>query len=843
MRCCSRCQGAHHPGTHLQEITACAQAQTLRPRYRAGVIASGYPTHWEADVVLRDGRPCHLRPIKPEDGPALREFHSRLSARTVYYRFFSAYPRLTDRDVARFTEVDHVDRVALVATMASDIIGVARYDRLDPHEAEVAFVIQDEHQGRGLGSVMLEHLAAAARERGVIRFIAEVLPENTRMLHVFEQAGYLPDRDYRDGSIRLEFRIEPTARSLSVARDREHRAEARSIHIMMNPRTVAVIGAGRRPGSIGRELLRHLRDGFAGHIAVVHPKAKSVLGVPADSSISAFAPVDLVVLAIPATEVESVIDACATAGVHGLLIVTGGYAETGQEGRQRQRDMVRRAREHGMRVIGPNCFGVINTDPAVRLNASLADMPRAGSVGLFLHSGALAHPILAAVARRDLGISSFVSAGNRADVSGNDLMQFWLDDERTKIVLLYLESLGNPRKFTRIARALSSVKPVIAVRPSRSTQSRPLGHVIKDSHLPEQAIDSLFVQAGIIRTETVDEMLDVAVVLSMDNPPQGVRVAIISSSHALYTLASDALSSAGLVDATSGRVMPDTASPEDIGIALRMCLDAGGIDAVLVVHLPVVVADTHPVEAVLEEVARDACVPVLAVLLHHAQDRGPATHRNGVCYFPSLDHGIRAVGRAAGHALWRGRLAVAALEPEIRRQHDEARALALSILEGHSGAERVDCSRDEAVALLSFYGITVHSARLASKVRKSGAVPVTIAAVDDELFGPVVSFGIAGAVPELMGDRAYRIPPLSMSDCVEMVRQPAASVLLTVDDVDTTAVEDLLRKIGLIMVEVPEIDTLVLGEVMLREGGVVVADVRLALHRPASPGDIRRLND
>jgi acyl-CoA synthetase (NDP forming)/RimJ/RimL family protein N-acetyltransferase len=808
------------------------------------VTTSAYPVHWEADVVLRDGRPCHLRPITPDDGTRLRHFHSTLSARTVYYRFFSAYPRLTDRDVTRFTEVDHVNRVALVATMANDIIGVARYDRLNPHEAEVAFVVQDEHQGRGLGSVMLEHLAAAARERGIVRFIAEVLPENTRMLHVFEQAGYLPERDYRDGSIRLAFRIEPTARSLAVARDREHRAEARSIKLMMNPRAIAVIGASRRSGSIGQELLRNIRDGqFAGDLAVVHPYAERILDIRTTSSMEALSQVDLAVLAVPASEVERVIDQCAQAGAHGLVIITGGYAETGEEGRRLQQDMVHRAREQGMRVVGPNCFGIINTDPAVRLNASLSSMPRTGEVGLFLHSGALAHPILAAIQRRGLGISSFVSAGNRADVSGNDLMQFWLDDDRTKIVLLYLESLGNPRKFTRVGRALSSVKPVIAVRSGRTTQARPLGHVIKNSDLPDQAIDSLFIQAGIIRTDTVDEMLDVAALLSMDTPPRGSRVAIISSSVALHALAADLVRTAGLVEVEPGLVLGDNSTPQDLVDAVQS-ITTGDVDAVLVVHLPVLVVDTEPCEEALEVIADRLQTPVIAVLLHRAQIRAPAAHSGGVCYFPNIDDGIRAMSRAVDHTQWRNRLAATALEPQGQRtQPDEARALALSILAGGAEGARQVCSHDEAVALLSFYGITVHSQRLANKVKKAGSVPVTIGAVEDELFGPVVWFGIAGAVPELMGDRSYRIPPLNMSDCREMVRQPAASPLLIAGGVDTGPVEDLLYQVGLLMADVPEIDNLRLGEVLLREGGVVVADVQLALRYPGSSGDVRRLND
>ena len=383
-------------------------------------------------MVLRDGRPCHVRPIRPDDAPRLVEFHSRLSAETIYFRFFAPYPELSDRDVKRFVNVDYTDRVALVATEGGELIAVARFDKLNPRDAEVAFVVRDDHQSRGLGAVLLEHLAAAAWEIGLRRFVAEVLPNNRKMLGTFREAGYVVSQRMEDGVFHLTFDLEPTDKVMDVRAAREHRSEARSVERLLNPVGVAVIGASRTPGRIGHELLRHLRDyGSQGPLYAIHPEADSILGVPAYRHITDIPqPVDLAVVAVPADSVLPVVAECAAAGVSGLVVVSSGFADTAtDEGRARQRQLVRTARESGMRVVGPNCLGIINTDPRVSLNASLSPLvPGRGRVGLFCQSGALGVTVLETVARRGLGLSSFVSAGNRADVSANDLLQYWESD-------------------------------------------------------------------------------------------------------------------------------------------------------------------------------------------------------------------------------------------------------------------------------------------------------------------------------------------------------------------------------------------------------------------------------
>ncbi len=439
------------------------------------------PPHWEADVVVADGGTVHLRPILPSDADALVEFHSHLSARTRYLRYFSAYPRIPDRDLKRFTNVDHHYRVALVAELGGEIIAVGRYEGTpDTDEAEVAFVVADAHQGRGIGSVLLEHLAAAARECGIRRFHAIVLAENTAMIRVFHDAGYETARHMEHGEVTLEFAVDETALTEAVMHEREQRAEARSIRRLLFPTSVAVVGASNDAGKIGNAVFGNLlRMGFHGPLYPINPDARHVGGVRAYPSVLDVPDdVDLVVIAVPAASVPGVVEHCAARGVRGLVVISGGFGERGDDlersrGFEAQRELVLEARSQGMRVVGPNCLGVVNTDAKVRLNASLAPLPPlSGRAGFFCQSGALGVAVLGEAARRDLGISTFVSAGNRADVSGNDLLQYWETDDATDVVLMYLESFGNPRKFARLARRLGRTKPIVAVKSGRSVAGK-----------------------------------------------------------------------------------------------------------------------------------------------------------------------------------------------------------------------------------------------------------------------------------------------------------------------------------------------------------------------------------
>ncbi|HET6478824.1 MAG TPA: GNAT family N-acetyltransferase, partial [Actinoplanes sp.] len=322
-----------------------------------------------ADVLLSDGTAVRLRQIQPSDAPAIVEFHSRMSDRTRYLRYFSPYPRIPERDLERFVNVDHHDREAFVTVSGPRIMAVGRYERLGPDslEAEVAFVVEDAHQGRGIGSVLLEHLAEAARANGLTRFVAEVLPENAGMLRVFSDFGYQVQRKYADGVVHLSFPIATTEKSREVQESREHLTESRSIARLLSPRAVAVYGASASGQGIGAALLGHLRDGgFTGTVVPVHRGAERVAGLRAyRSATEAGVPIDLALVAVPPEGVAAALADAAASGASGLVVISAGFAEAGAAGAAAQRALIEGAHAAGLRVVGPNSMGVANTDPGL----------------------------------------------------------------------------------------------------------------------------------------------------------------------------------------------------------------------------------------------------------------------------------------------------------------------------------------------------------------------------------------------------------------------------------------------------------------------------------------------
>jgi acyl-CoA synthetase (NDP forming)/RimJ/RimL family protein N-acetyltransferase len=699
-----------------------------------------YPVHWEADVVLRDGATAHIRPIRPDDADRLVAFYAEVSDESKYYRFFAPYPRLSDRDVRRFTHHDYVDRVGLAATVGGEFIATVRYDRIDAGggpgtgedaQAEVAFLVQDAHQGRGVASALLEHIAAVARERGIRRFVAEVLPANRRMVKVFTDAGYTQRRTFEEGVVRLEFDIEPTDASVEVMRARELRAEARSVRRLLGPGSVAVVGVGRRPGGAGRTILGNLlRAGFTGRVHAVNRAfgaghgTLEPEGVPAYRSVADIPePVDLAVIAVPAGRALEAVAECGAHGVQGVVVVAAGYAETGQEGRDRQRELVRRVRTAGMRLIGPNAFGIANAAPGTALNATLAPrIPRPGSVGLFTQSGAIGIALLAGLDRRGIGLSSFVSVGNRADVSGNDLLQYWHEDPATGVVLMYLESFGNPRKFTRLARRTARAKPVVVVKGGRHTGGVPPGHHVPGlhPHIPDATVDALFRQAGVIRVDNVTELLDVGLLLDTQPLPTGDRVAITGNSESLGVLAHDACLASGLRPGPPDD-LTTAAGPADFRAAVAAALADEGTDAVLVTVIPPVGADgarepwdTAALARALHEAAEGAAKPVLVT--HLALDDLPGALLDApvrVPAFPAAERAVRALSQAARHARWLRDEA----EPGRVPQFDDvdeatARAQVASLLADHGTPDgaAVPLGDSDTSRLLARYGIHVRIA-------------------------------------------------------------------------------------------------------------------------------------
>ncbi|MEH0417989.1 bifunctional acetate--CoA ligase family protein/GNAT family N-acetyltransferase [Streptomyces sp. B21-083] len=738
-----------------------------------------YPAHWEADVVLRDGGTARIRPITADDADRLVSFYEQVSDESKYYRFFAPYPRLSAKDVHRFTHHDFVDRVGLAATVGGEFIATVRYDRIDADglpasgpasEAEVAFLVQDAHQGRGVASALLEHIGAVARERDIRRFAAEVLPANSKMIKVFTDAGYTQKRSFEDGVVRLEFDLEPTDRSLAVQRAREQRAEARSVRRLLVPGAVAVIGVGRAPGGVGRSVLDHIRDaGFAGELYAVNSafpeEQKDIDGVPAHRSVRDIGgPVDLAVVAVPAAHVPDVVTECGEHGVQGLVVVSAGYAESGPEGRERQRELVRHARTYGMRIIGPNAFGVINTAEAVRLNASLApEMPRPGRIGLFAQSGAIGIALLSRLHRRGggvtgvTGVSTFVSSGNRADVSGNDVLQYWYDDPDTDVVLMYLESIGNPRKFTRLARRTAAAKPLVVVQGARHGGAAPQGHAVRATRLPHATVSALLRQAGVIRVDTITELVDAGLLLARQPLPAGPRVAILGNSESLGLLTYDACLSEGLrplapLDLTTG------ASPGDFHRALAEALADEGCDAVVVTAIPTV-GEASARDAALADALRSAAaeVPGKPVLVVHvelgglaealsaaastapqagspAPGAGPAGAARAsrpaerpptavavpappsapdycsrlIPAYPAAERAVRALGEAVKYAQWRREAAEPGKVPGYEDIDEKAAAELIGGLLARG--QGLTLGTDETAELLGTYGIPVRGA-------------------------------------------------------------------------------------------------------------------------------------
>ncbi|MEU7552290.1 GNAT family N-acetyltransferase [Streptomyces sp. NPDC044571] len=685
-----------------------------------------YPAHWEADVVLRDGGTARIRPITTEDAARLVSFYEQVSDESKYYRFFAPYPRLSDRDVHRFTHHDYVDRVGLAATVGEEFIGTVRYDRIGPDgrpaslpadEAEVAFLVQDAHQGRGVASALLEHIGAVARERGIRRFAAEVLPANTKMIKVFTDAGYQQKRSFEDGSVHLTLDLEPTEESLAVQRAREQRAEARSVQRLLTPRSVAVIGVSRSGGGMGAAALRNLRDsGFHGHLYAVNEAVTTDLleGVRAYRALAQVdAPVDLAVIAVPAERVPEAVAACGEHGVQGLVVLSAGYGESGPAGLDRQRELVRQVRSYGMRLIGPNAFGVINTAPDVGLNASLAPAPAPlrGRIGLFTQSGAIGISLLSALLRRGEGLSSFVSAGNRADVSGNDILQFWYDDEATDVALMYLETLGNPRKFTRLARRTAAVKPVVVAKGGRHT---PAGHVVPGTRLAETTVSALLRQAGVIRVDTVTELVDVGLLLASQPLPGGPRVAILGNSESLGVLTYDACLTQGLRPGTP-LDLTTAAGPAEFRAALAAALASDTNDAVIVTAIPSV-SERPLVDdlagALREAVAEHPGKPVAVVHVELADLADALSPAGGFAATPPGDEAGNRAGDPRSEAAPRPRAAAAVRLPAYPAAERAVRAVAEAVRYGqwrqanaHAGQVPAYEDIDEAGAAAQLAGL------------------------------------------------------------------------------------------------------------------------------------------
>ena len=708
------------------------------------------------DVILRDGSTLRLRPPSSGDADAVLAFFARLSESSMYQRFHG-FPTLRAELIAPFLDPDWSDRGSLVGSLGEGeserVVALASYIRLrDPARAEVAFAVADELQGHGVGTRLLEQLAEAAADAAIDRFVADVLPANRPMLQVFDDAGFSVTRHLDGGTFEVELAIAPTGTYRERVDTRDHVAVGASLRPFFEPRTVAVVGASPRRRSIGGELFRNVLAGdFAGAVYPVNLKGEPVAGVQAHRSLLDLPePVDLAVICVPGEHVLASAEEALAAGTRALCVISAGFAEIGPDGASRQDELLAAVRAHGARLIGPNCLGIAVT--SVRLNATFA--PRSfppGNVGFSSQSGALGLAVLEAADARGVGLSAFVSIGNKADVSSNDLLEWWQDDDQTELVLLYLESFGNPRKFARLARRVARQKPIVAMKGGRTgSGARAAGSHTAALAGSETAVEALFHQAGVIRADTLEELVDVTALLSSQPLPRGRRVVLLTNAGGLGILCADACEAAGLelpslAEETSqalAELLPQEASlanPVDmLGSATEETYEAvlphliadPGVDAVIAMFVPPVVADAGNVaEAVVRAVGpAEPLKPVLAVFVTgEGTPEALLRQPRRVAAFPYPESAARALGRAVERAEWLRRPggSVPDLDGLERRRAEEIVERALTT-HGESWLEP-----GEARELLDSYGIPVVGERLCEG-------PDAAAAAARELGYPVV---------------------------------------------------------------------------------------------------------
>jgi acetate---CoA ligase (ADP-forming) len=639
-----------------------------------------YPSEREAHVALRDGSTIHVRPVRSGDREAIRAFLDTVSKESIAFRFFGI-PR-PEWIIDWSLDVDYIDRFALVAETGDPpaIVAHAAYIRESPDRAEVAFLVADAWQSRGISTILLAHLAALAEHQGIATLTAEVLPANHRMIQVFRESGFPVDLRASADAISLELPTSLSPDGLARFEERERLAAVAALRSFLEPRSVAVIGASRRRGTVGGEILRNLLAAeFTGAVYAVNPHSEVVQSLPAYPSVTAIeAAIDLAVVVVPADDVLTVAHECAAAGVRALLVISSGFAETGAAGAERQRELLAICRQAGMRVIGPNCLGVLNTAATVGLNATFAPTPaRPGSVGFMSQSGGLGIAIIEAASRLGIGLSSFVSVGNKADLSGNDMLCYWEQDPSTEVALLYLESFGNPRKFARIARRFARHKPLLAVKSGRSSAgaratSSHTGALLSASDV---TVDALFTQAGVIRADTLHELFAVASLLTTQPLPRGDRVAIVTNAGGPGIMCADACQADGvqvpeLASEIQGRLleflpagasarnpidMIATASADQYRRTLQTLIELDACDAILAIFVPPLVTEAVDVAQAIREVAESAPgVPIAAVFM---SSQGPpaelADHGVRVPGYEFPEDAARAVALAAKHGRWR----------------------------------------------------------------------------------------------------------------------------------------------------------------------------------------------
>jgi acyl-CoA synthetase (NDP forming)/GNAT superfamily N-acetyltransferase len=754
-------------------------------------------------ALLADGTTVEIRPAVPRDFDAVKAMHAAMSPQNSYLRFFNQSRLSAETEARRVCRDPAPGSVALLALAGPEVVGVASYVPTEPGMAEVAFAVADHMHHRGIATLLLEHLVSLARSRQITAFTAQTLTENQAMLGVFADAGLPVERRYADGAIELTFPLpdrDPDSYMDAVA-ERERHAEVASLRHVFAPESVAVIGASRRPGTVGRAILDNLRP-YAGRLYLVNPHARQVGGQPClASALDLPEAVDLAVIVTPPSAVLEVAGQCGQRGVRALVVVTEGLDAAGRAG------LLAVCRRHGVRLVGPESFGV--AVPGLGLEATFAARPaQPGAAGLVMQSGGLGLALVDHLSRLGIGISSFASVGDKLDVSGNDMLLWWERDGVTRLAVLYIESFGNPRKFARTARRVSCAMPVLTVLPSGS------GLTLREA---------LFEQAGVITTRGFSELVQATALLATQPVPAGRTVAIVSNAGSAGALAADACAGFGLTVHAS----VDTSAPVSAA-AFRERLEALAADeavhAVVAIALPT--AATGDLEAAIA--AANVDVPLAAVVLTQPESvrilgprsasSGPASREpasrepagsgpaSRVPAYGSPEAAVRALARAAGYGAWRAapRGQVPAL-PDVRTA--DARALVLAAAPGRLGP-------GPTAELLRCYGIP-----LAHPAPPAPAGPrATVRVADDHVFGPLVTLEAADS------HRTARFTPLTDADADYLVTSHRLAGL--------DGLRDLLLRVSRLTDDLPGVAEM---ELYLAGPAVSGARVRVAPYQPQDP--------
>ena len=839
----------------------------------------------ETDIALRDGSTVHVRPATTEDVPRLRAFLASLSEVSRWFRFFSAGVNL---DAAARSAAAPLDGLALIALREGTVVAHATFFRETLNRAEVAFAVADAWHGHGIATVLLAHLAHAASAEGIDTFTATVLSENRRMLGVFHESGFPVSAHRSEGEVHLEFptSLSRAARQRFEARQRD--AGVAAVAHVLRPGSVAVIGASERPGA---EVARNLRTGgFTRPLHLVDEVA-ALADIDGD--------VELAVLATPAAAVVDAARACAAKGVRALVVLTPDFTEVDH--------LLAVCRAAGMRLLGPNCLGVANPRPEIALNATVAPRaPSPGHVGFASQSSGLAIAAIDAAAKRGIGFSSFVSMGDRADLSGNDFLEYWEQDPETSVLLLHLESFGNPRRFGRIARRITTTKPIAAVKSARGAAgeraaSSRTGALLASS---DATVDALFAHAGVMRAETVEEMFDVAQLLAHQPLPTGDRVAVLTNARGPGVLCADACEAAGLRPQLV--VMAASATAEDYERAVRGLLGEGACDAVVAIFVPPTGGRADEVAGAIAAGAAGADRPVLGVWL--GADTPAAADAGAVPRFSTPEEAVRALVHAVRHARRRAAPPDAPSEPAGVDSATAATIVAEGLGRVGGWLPPADVER-----LLGCWGIPVVASRLvasaaaaaraaaelggavaikavvpgaghksdaggvqldlagptavrraareiARRLARAGSPPegfevqrmapagteLIVGAVGDPAFGPLVACGAGGPTGELLGDVQIRLAPLGSREVDAMLRDLRSFPLLDGyhgrPPADLDSLRDIVMRVGALVATHPAVAELDLDPVIASPAGALVVDARVRLESPGAAAPFPSLN-